>query len=78
MKSRCLLESPAFADSAWALIGCILPMTCLDVSSDCSLHGSGSGCHRLLGQDLHDSLPAVAESISGLTKCLKKMTGVSA
>ena len=35
-------------------------MTCLDVSSnieDCSLHGSGSG---LLGQDLYDSLPAVA------------------
>ena len=78
--SRCLIKGPAFADSG-IIVG-ILPMTCLDVSYNieyCSIRGSGSGCHRILGQDLHDSLRAVAaESISGLTKGLKTMTGVSA
>ena len=43
-------------------MGSILPMTCLNVSSeDYSLRGSGSGGHHLLG---HDSLPAVAAGLN--------------
>ena len=56
-------------------------MTCLDVSSniDPSWQLAQAAVASWPGQDLYDSLHAVAsESISGLTKDFKKMTGVSA